>query len=88
VKIGALQAVCEHENLREPPALNPPTLSRYYAQRSALKSMVRNHLRGERNYTVTIHEALALELLYRFFLDSTPRMTQFHPLSKAFAGSR
>jgi asparagine synthase (glutamine-hydrolysing) len=49
--------------------LDPLTLSRPYIERKALETIVRAHLRGERNYTTEIHKVLTLELLHRLFLD-------------------
>ncbi len=50
--------------------LDPRSLSRSYIEREALQTVVRRHLRGDRNYTTELHRALALELLHRLFLDS------------------
>jgi asparagine synthase (glutamine-hydrolysing) len=50
--------------------LDPRTLSRPYLQRNMLESIVRDHLRGDRNYTTEIDGLLTLELLHRLFLDS------------------
>jgi asparagine synthase (glutamine-hydrolysing) len=50
--------------------LDPRTLSRPYIQPNVLETMVRGHLKGDRNYTLAIHKALTLELLHRRFLDS------------------
>jgi len=49
--------------------LDPRTVSRPYLQRNRLESMVRSHLRGDRNYTSEIHKVLTLELAHRLFLD-------------------
>lgn len=49
--------------------LDPRTLSRPYLERNGLETMVRGHLRGNRNYTTEIHTVLTLELLHRLFLD-------------------
>jgi asparagine synthase (glutamine-hydrolysing) len=49
--------------------LDPRTLSRPYIQRNKLESMVRGHLKGDRNYTTEIHRLLTLELQHRLFLD-------------------
>ncbi len=68
--------------------LDPRTLSRPYLQRSTLQTMVRSHVKGDRNYTTGIHKVLTLELLHRLFLDSTPEKTRVHLPSVAFAGSR
>jgi asparagine synthase (glutamine-hydrolysing) len=49
--------------------LDSRTLSRPYLQRSRVESMVRDHLKGNRNYTTEIHRLLTLELQHRLFLD-------------------
>jgi asparagine synthase (glutamine-hydrolysing) len=49
--------------------LDPLTLSRPYLQRKNLEKIVSGHLRGDRNYTTTIHKMLTLELLHRLFFD-------------------
>ena len=51
--------------------LDPRTLSRPYLERKALESMVRGHLKGNRNYTSEIHKVLTLELIHRLFVDSS-----------------
>src|SRR5262249_41580487 len=50
--------------------LDPRTLSRPYLHRKRLEAMVRDHLRGIRNYTTEIHRVLTLELLHRRLLHS------------------
>lgn len=50
--------------------LDPRTLARPYLQRSGLETIVRDHLKGNRNYTTEIHRLLSLELLHRIFLDA------------------
>ena len=49
--------------------LDPRTLSRPYLERNGLETMVRGHLKGDRNFTTEIHKVLTLELLHRLFLD-------------------
>jgi asparagine synthase (glutamine-hydrolysing) len=49
--------------------LDPRTLSRSYLEPNGLETMVRGHLKGDRNYTTEIHQVLTLELLHRLFLD-------------------
>jgi asparagine synthase (glutamine-hydrolysing) len=49
--------------------LDPRTLSRPYIGRQAMETMVEGHLKGNRNYTLEIHKALALELMHRSFFD-------------------
>jgi asparagine synthase (glutamine-hydrolysing) len=48
--------------------LDPVTLSRPYIQKRKLESIVNDHVNGTRNYTGTILNLLALELLQRLFL--------------------
>lgn len=50
--------------------LDPRTLSRPYLDRRSLESIVRGHLKGDRNYTSSIHKVLTLELIHRLFLDA------------------
>jgi asparagine synthase (glutamine-hydrolysing) len=50
--------------------LDPRTLSRPFIERKQLESVVRGHLRGDRNYTSEIHKVLTLELVHRLFLDA------------------
>ena len=49
--------------------LDPRTLSRPYIERNRLESLVRGHLKGDRNYTTEIHNVLTLELVHRVFID-------------------
>jgi asparagine synthase (glutamine-hydrolysing) len=49
--------------------LDPRTLSRPYLDRTTLEAIVRAHVKGNRNYTSTIHKVLTLELVHRLFLD-------------------
>jgi asparagine synthase (glutamine-hydrolysing) len=49
--------------------LDSRTLSRPYLEPSRLEAIVRGHLKGDRNYTTTIHKVLTLELVHRLFLD-------------------
>jgi asparagine synthase (glutamine-hydrolysing) len=50
--------------------LDSRTLSRPYLERKRLENVVRGHLKGNRNFTSEIHQALTLELFHRLFLDS------------------
>jgi asparagine synthase (glutamine-hydrolysing) len=50
--------------------LDSRTLSRPYLQREILEGVVRDHLRGNRNYTTAIHKILTLEHFHRLFIDS------------------
>jgi asparagine synthase (glutamine-hydrolysing) len=49
--------------------LDSRTLSRSYWQRNTVETIVRGHLKGDRNYTSEIHTFLTLELIHRLFLD-------------------
>lgn len=49
--------------------LDSRTLSRPYLQRKTVEAVVEGHLKGNRNYTTTIHKLLTLEHLHRQFLD-------------------
>lgn len=50
--------------------LDDRSLCRPYLQRSTVEKVVRGHVRGERNYTLSIHTLLTLELINRLFLES------------------
>ena len=50
--------------------LDSRTLSRPYLRRDILESVVKGHLKGDRNYTTAIHKILTLEHLHRLFVDS------------------
>lgn len=50
--------------------LDSRTLSRPYLKRSGVETVVRGHLKGDRNYTNEIHKVLTLELIHRLFLDA------------------
>jgi len=50
--------------------LDRRTLSRPYLERKTLETMVKSHLKGDRNFTSGIHKVLTLELLHRVFFDS------------------
>lgn len=50
--------------------LDPRTLSRPYLERSGVETIVKGHLKGDRNYTTAIHKVLTLELLHRLFIDA------------------
>jgi asparagine synthase (glutamine-hydrolysing) len=49
--------------------LDPKTLARPYLKPETVQDIVRGHLKGNRNYTTTIHDLLSLELVHRLFLD-------------------
>jgi asparagine synthase (glutamine-hydrolysing) len=53
--------------------LDPLSLSRPYIERNGLESIVKGHLRGDRNYTNEIHKVLTLEMIHRLFLDNSGR---------------
>jgi asparagine synthase (glutamine-hydrolysing) len=50
--------------------LDERTLSRPYLERKAVQAMVRDHVKGVRNYTLSIHKLLTLELIHRLFIDT------------------
>jgi asparagine synthase (glutamine-hydrolysing) len=50
--------------------LDSRTLSRPYLQRGILEGVVKEHLKGNRNYTTAIHKVLTLEHMHRLFIDS------------------
>jgi len=56
--------------------LDPRTLSRPYLERNRLETVVRDHVKGHRNYTREIHKVLTLELLHRLFIDPMTRKEQ------------
>jgi asparagine synthase (glutamine-hydrolysing) len=49
--------------------LDSRSLARPYLDRKGVESVVRSHLKGNRNYTSAIHRLLSLELLHRLFVD-------------------
>jgi asparagine synthase (glutamine-hydrolysing) len=49
--------------------LDSKTLSRPYLDPRGVETIVRGHLKGNRNYTTAIHKVLTLELLHRQLLD-------------------
>ena len=49
--------------------LDPLTLGRPYLERKGVEMIVRNHLKGYKNYTTEIHKLITLELMHRLFLD-------------------
>jgi asparagine synthase (glutamine-hydrolysing) len=51
--------------------LDSRSLSRPYVERKSVEALVRGHVKGKRNYTNEIHKLLTLEILHRFFVDST-----------------
>jgi asparagine synthase (glutamine-hydrolysing) len=51
--------------------LDPRTLARPHLERATVETVVRHHVKGDRNYTTEIHRLLTLELLHRLFVDSS-----------------
>lgn len=49
--------------------LDPRSLARAHVNRRGLESVVRSHIRGTANHTLTLHKLLSLELLHRTLLD-------------------
>jgi asparagine synthase (glutamine-hydrolysing) len=49
--------------------LDRRTLSRPYLERGTLETMVKGHIKGDRNFTTEIHRLLTLELQHRLFID-------------------
>ncbi len=49
--------------------LDPRALARPYLDRKSVETMVRGHLKGDRNYTTELHRLLTLELVHRLFAD-------------------
>jgi asparagine synthase (glutamine-hydrolysing) len=49
--------------------LDPRTLSRPFLERRGVETVVKGHLKGDRNYTTEIHKLLTLEHLHRLFVD-------------------
>jgi asparagine synthase (glutamine-hydrolysing) len=49
--------------------LDSRALARPYLRRKGVEDIVRGHLKGNRNYTTSIHRLLSLELLHRLFID-------------------
>jgi asparagine synthase (glutamine-hydrolysing) len=50
--------------------LDSRSLSRPYIVAARVRSIVNQHLKGDRNYTTELHRLLALELTHRLFLDA------------------
>jgi asparagine synthase (glutamine-hydrolysing) len=51
--------------------LDPRSLSRPYIDRKGLETIVRGHVKGNRNYTTELHKVLTLEILHRLFVDKS-----------------
>jgi len=63
--------------------LDPRTLSRPFFERRNLESMVKMHVRGDRNSTTAIHKLLTMELLFRQFFDARSNDSSEAALSTA-----
>jgi asparagine synthase (glutamine-hydrolysing) len=50
--------------------LDPRSLARPYLEGKRVETMVKGHIKGDRNYTSAIHKLLTLELVNRLFLES------------------
>jgi asparagine synthase (glutamine-hydrolysing) len=50
--------------------LDPKSLARPYLEGKNVKTMMKGHIKGDRNYTSAIHKLLTLELVNRLFIDS------------------
>jgi asparagine synthase (glutamine-hydrolysing) len=50
--------------------LDPRTLARPYVQRNMVEKIVQGHLKGDHNYTTSIHKLLTLEHVHRQLIDS------------------
>lgn len=50
--------------------LDDRTLSRWYVDRPRLEAAVRKHVKGEENFTPTIHRLISLEYFHRLFVDA------------------
>lgn len=71
--------------------LDTRSLSRPYIERRGVEAMVRDHVKGSRNYTTELHKVLTLELLHRLFLEKaeiaeSPGATRFQKPFMALAG--
>ncbi len=53
--------------------LDSRSLSRPYLRRKTVEDIVQSHLKGDRNYTTTLHKLLTLEHFHRLFIDSSCR---------------
>jgi len=51
--------------------LDARSLSRFYLRKSALESMVHDHVAGRQNHTLELHKVLTCELLQRQLLEQT-----------------
>jgi asparagine synthase (glutamine-hydrolysing) len=51
--------------------LDPLTLSRPYLDRKTVETVVRSHVKGQRNYTTAIHKLLSLELTQRLLVETS-----------------
>jgi asparagine synthase (glutamine-hydrolysing) len=53
--------------------LDARSLCRSYIDRKGLETVVKRHLKGDRNYTTEIHKLLTLEIVHRIFIDNSER---------------
>lgn len=61
--------------------LDGGSLSRSYIEQRGLQAVVEGHVKGNKNYTNAIHQALTLELIHRTLLDDPgSRNSEEHPL--------
>ncbi len=49
--------------------LDPAAINRSYLRDSCLQEMVRNHIKGNRNYTLELHKLLTLEIVNRKLME-------------------
>jgi len=49
--------------------LDPRALARPYLEKKRVETIVKGHIKGNRNYTTEIHRLLSLELLHKLFID-------------------
>ena len=52
--------------------LDPRTLALPFVEPKAVEAVVRDHIAGQRNYTVEIHRLLTIELIHRLFIRGDP----------------
>ena len=56
--------------------LDERSLSRPYVDGRMVRTIVKEHISGRRNYTLGIHKLLTMELIHRFFLDPQSLATE------------
>jgi asparagine synthase (glutamine-hydrolysing) len=52
--------------------LDPRAMARPYVTPKVMETVVKGHLKGNRNYTTAIHKLLTLELIHRQLIESAP----------------